>query len=76
MEKIIDQGDVHSVKFVECTPAQLRIVADRMELAATQRALPGQALYYELTQSIVLIHNPNVTRTQIESRPTQEETLQ
>ena len=72
MEKINDMGDVHSVKFVGCTPDQLRRVADRLELAATQRCLPGQALYYELTSSIVIVHNPNVTMTQIENRIKQE----
>lgn len=61
MERVCENGTVYSVKFVQCSPEQLRQIADRMELAINQRSLPGETLYYELTSSILLIHQPNLT---------------
>ena len=63
MEKIYENGDVSVGRVISCTPHQLRIIADRLELAANQRAFPRDRCLYEIASGIVLSYSPNVSRS-------------
>lgn len=59
MEKAIDSNLPRTRKFIQVGPAQLRMIADKLELAS-KNALPGQEIDYEVTKEIVFMYNPEV----------------
>jgi hypothetical protein len=68
MEKAYENGDVFVGRIISCTPAQLRIIADRLELAANQNAYPKEICLYPLVPGITLQYEPFLTRSAILSR--------
>lgn len=68
MEKAYENGDVFVGRIINCTPTQLRIIADRLELAANQRAFPKEICLYPLVPGITLQFEPHLTRSAIVSR--------
>lgn len=63
MEKIHENGDVSVGRVIMCSPTQLRIIADRLEVAASQRAFPRDKCVYEIVPGIMLQYEPNITRS-------------
>lgn len=72
MEKAFENGDVFVGRIINVTPAQLRIIADRLELAANQRAFPKELCLYALVPGITLHYEPHLTRSAILSRIDQD----
>lgn len=58
MEKLIDHGQPRSALTVPVTPAQLRLIADRMESEARTQPQTGKEIYYSMTRNIELIFDP------------------
>ena len=68
MEKILENGDVEVSRVIRCTPQQLRVIADRLDLAANQRAFPREKCLYSLANGIMLEYEPLLTRNSLENK--------
>ena len=58
IQPVKDANSARAVKLLECTPDQLRMVADRLEFEARNNAVPGQLVMQEFTKDLVLVYDP------------------
>lgn len=61
MERIIEQASAVTHKVVSVTPSQLRQLALRLETMAKEAALPGDWVTCQMTRSITLAYDPNIS---------------
>lgn len=71
LEKSIDNNHPVIARFVSCSPAQLRLIADRMEISAGIATKKEKIAYY-LTNDIVLYYDFVKVRSQVASTETQD----
>lgn len=64
LEKSIDNNQPVIARFVSCSPTQLRLIADRMELSAVNATKKEKIAYY-LTNDIVLYYDFVKVRPQV-----------
>lgn len=64
MEKVSETKQAKSVRFIECTPDQLSVIADVMRLQAKQATLPGQVIVYPFDSQTMLVFDPMLTEGQ------------
>ena len=55
--RVNDKANPEVAQILECTPEQLRSIANRME-QAEKRAITGDAIHYEITPTIILAYQP------------------
>ncbi len=61
MERVVEGASAITHKVIQVTPAQLRQLALRLEVAARDSALPGEWITCPLTRTIMLAYDPGVS---------------
>lgn len=57
MDKANDNNNIQSARFIACTPQQLRVIADRLEAAATNSSTKDKVTY-PITKDTVFYYDP------------------
>ena len=71
MDKATEHNSTQVARFLAVTPQQLRMIADRLELAATNAAERKDKVTYPVTQDIILYFDP-VLKTKSITQPINE----
>lgn len=58
MERIGDNQNPQSARVLQCTPEQLRVIADRLEQEAVNVTQKGEHVTYPLSAKITLLYTP------------------
>lgn len=58
MEKIADNLNPSSARVLQCTPEQLRFIADRLDQESRKVTQPGEHVLYSLSPNITLLYSP------------------